>query len=57
MSRRTRDPDETAQDAKSTETCLMVAILLVFAPGLIVLGLLRLLLGKMGVVGKKKAEA
>lgn len=55
MSLRTRDPSDTAQEFKTSQNCLMYTILLVFAPGLIVLGLLRLLLGKMGVVGKKKA--
>jgi uncharacterized RDD family membrane protein YckC len=54
--RATSAKDESAKDAKNIETALMLFILITFAPGLIVLGLARLLLGKVGIIkGKPKA--
>jgi uncharacterized RDD family membrane protein YckC len=54
-SRATRAKGEGAEDEKGMTTTLLVFILIVFAPGLIVLGLLRLILGKLGIIkGKPK---
>lgn len=51
--RRTRDPKESDEDAATALKGLMWFILITFAPGLIVLGLTRLLLGKVGIIKSK----
>ncbi|MCZ7605883.1 MAG: RDD family protein [Planctomycetota bacterium] len=57
-SRGTRDGKETESEEASTLKALMWLILIVFAPGLIVLGLTRLLLGKLGIIkGETEPEA
>ncbi|MBK8207810.1 MAG: RDD family protein [Planctomycetes bacterium] len=56
-SRATRDAKENSSEEASTLKGLVWLILLVFAPGLIVLGLARLILGKLGIIKSKPKES
>lgn len=52
-SRRTRDKSGSLEDAGAYTKGAFWFILIFFAPGLIVLGLMRYVLGKLGIVGAK----